>query len=654
MNLLLKICLLIFSFSKLCNCEDSGQFLIHKIREDFLNLEDELWSIVLNETDKRGDDAMFLVKKFHEFDQEVQQLPQDILYGMQVLRKSEYFLLFFSDIRVIYDLYDKFRRSQKEFLAPDKEDEKVDELVEEYQKKISLLALVHDILSDEKNNVNTTILSIQSQIRQLLLDTDDIYDVCQYPHQSAQQIFYNFYNLVALTQLKAYMLSQFALLAHRTDDIGNFSDVSLLARNQYQEHSQYLFNEFKSKINYESRKLYRCDPKYNIEGKTYEQLTRLIQAHIQNEVDLNSRGTCTDNCAAYPHTRSYGCYDTNSDYCRYVQRCRGDIYNCRFIESNLITCDGEAGSHRRYTYIKYNGGRVLGKTGKKSCAKRTVKSWTRWFVRCHYCLCYCDEPGLDSDRYFSLRPSIADVNNNWVVTGMRFVKKNRMIHIQIQQGLLLPYGYIEQNSVSWKPVSDFSIQSWNANEGEDYHMMKYLKSTMNLDQLDVPNQNYVITGAKFVLNYKKEIQLQIQVTPFNFTSGILNRAKSRNIDNGYNHRTKIAMNNLNDPTFSPQSTNYYGLYDNDLFPRSVEFTHTDLNKDAAQTTIPFIDIQPVYSDVAVPLQSAYLYYKKSPSYGGFVGINLQTYDYSNLYNFNFPKHKNRNDDTRENLVELVH
>ncbi|XP_028134328.2 uncharacterized protein LOC114329429 isoform X1 [Diabrotica virgifera virgifera] len=649
MNLLLKICLLLFSFSKLCHSENSSTLLIHKIREDFLNLEDELWSVILNEKDKRGDDAIFIVKRFLAFDQELQQLPQEILYGMELPRKSQYFLLFFSDIRVIYDLYDKSRRYQEEFLFPDTEDDKGADEVDEYQKKINLLALVHDILYDEKNNVNKTILSIQSQILPLVKDVISLSnDFCQHPHQSSQQIFYNFYNLVALAQLKAYMLSQFALMAHRTDDIGNFTDLSLLVRKQYQEHSEDLYNVFKFRM-YESRKMYRCDPKYHKEGETFEQLTRLIQAHVQNEVDLNSRGTCTENCAAYPVTRSYGCYDHNSDYCRHVQPCRGNIYNCQFIESDFVTCDGAPGTHRRYSYIQYKGGRTLGQRG--SCARRTVDSWWRWFVHCSYCLCYCDEPGLNSDRYFSLRPSIADVNNNWVVTGMRFVKRNRMIHIQIQQGVLLPYGYINQDSVHWKPVDDFSIQSWGAVEGEDYHMMRYLKSTMNLDQLEVPNRNCVITGAGLVLNNKNEIKLQIQVTPFNLTSGKLDMVKSTNIDMGddYNRRGKIPIISPDIPTKSPKSTEYsQGL------STSIEFTHTDLDKDAGQTTVPFIDIQPVYSDVAVPLQSAGLYYKGMLGYGGFVGINLHTYDYSNLYNFNFPKNEDRKDDSRESFVEIVH
>lgn len=73
-------------------------------------------------------------------------------------------------------------------------------------------------------------------------------------------------------------------------------------------------------------------------GETYTQLTQLLQAHVQNEVDLNPTGTCTENCAMYTSTKNYGCYDSSSEYCRKMKPCNGDLYNCRFVESHLKTC----------------------------------------------------------------------------------------------------------------------------------------------------------------------------------------------------------------------------------------------------------------------------------------------------------------------------
>lgn len=37
--------------------------------------------------------------------------------------------------------------------------------------------------------------------------------------------------------------------------------------------------------------------------------------------------------------------------------------------------------------------------------------WKRGFVRCDYCVCYCDYE-CKSDRYFNLREVVADLHSN--------------------------------------------------------------------------------------------------------------------------------------------------------------------------------------------------------------------------------------------------
>ena len=71
-----------------------------------------------------------------------------------------------------------------------------------------------------------------------------------------------------------------------------------------------------------------------------------------------------------------------------------------------------------------------------------MDSWWRWaFWHCSYCLCKCDDgEGPDSDRYWSLKPVVADVDQNMVVTGVKFVKKDRVIQLEIEQGEALPEG----------------------------------------------------------------------------------------------------------------------------------------------------------------------------------------------------------------------
>lgn len=60
----------------------------------------------------------------------------------------------------------------------------------------------------------------------------------------------------------------------------------------------------------------------------------------------------------------------------------------------------------------------------------------------------------------------------------------------------------------------------------------------------------------------------------------------------------------------------------------VEFTYSDLDKDVAQTTVPFLDAQEVSSIEPVPLKGAGLFHKGRNHFGGFIAPKIITYDFS--------------------------
>lgn len=60
----------------------------------------------------------------------------------------------------------------------------------------------------------------------------------------------------------------------------------------------------------------------------------------------------------------------------------------------------------------------------------------------------------------------------------------------------------------------------------------------------------------------------------------------------------------------------------------IKFTNTDLQKDVAQTTVPFLDSQPVTT--SSPIQGVGLYHKGVEEFGGFIAPLIYTYDYSLL------------------------
>lgn len=59
----------------------------------------------------------------------------------------------------------------------------------------------------------------------------------------------------------------------------------------------------------------------------------------------------------------------------------------------------------------------------------------------------------------------------------------------------------------------------------------------------------------------------------------------------------------------------------------IRFTYTDKWKDAAQTTVPFIDTQPVTAKV--PLAGIGIIHKGRRGYGGFIAPSIVTYDFKN-------------------------
>lgn len=58
------------------------------------------------------------------------------------------------------------------------------------------------------------------------------------------------------------------------------------------------------------------------------------------------------------------------------------------------------------------------------------------------------------------------------------------------------------------------------------------------------------------------------------------------------------------------------------------FAPTDLKKDAGQSTIPFIDIQPIEPKPPVPICGAGIFHKGKDGYGGFVSLKLITYNFA--------------------------
>lgn len=441
--------------------------------------------------------------------------------------------------------------------------------------------------------------------------------------QSPQQLLYNLYNTVALTEIKGYTMIQFSYMLLRLYNEGsNFSEEIQTLKNQYAIRTSETLRAVKTAMAFAPRDLWKCDPSTHKLDETYTELKQLFQGYIVNEVDLNSDSTCKENCGYYGYSKVYGCYQ--NQFCSQQRRCNGKILNCEYIDSDMWICPSDRNSNRRYEYIQYENGLVYG--NKNTCRRGTTKvdSWWRWlFWHCSYCFCYCDDHNSNSDRYFSLKSITSDISKNKVITGIKLKKINQIIHIQIQEGQLLPRGAINVSIVEWQPVDAFSVMDSNAKSGVDYHKLVWEKRALDLDDL-LPPQDHLLTGIRFRM-IGSRLNLEIMATPFNFTSGLLTQPEKKSFwhSNDITDRTELILSEPDIPIREPvqnipdTSVNQY-----------LNFAPSDRRKDAAQSTVPFLDVQPITPNPPVPIAGAGIFHKGRKGSGGFVALRLITYDFA--------------------------
>lgn len=181
--------------------------------------------------------------------------------------------------------------------------------------------------------------------------------------------------------------------------------------------------------------------------------------------------------------------------------------------------------------------------------------------------------------------------------------------------------------MNWKPVGEYKLLDRGIRNGMDYHTMSWDKRAIDLDDLIAP-VNHVVTGLRMRV-VGTHLNLEIRVTEADFTTGRLidpletSFWKSNdNTESSSNKRTPVKLKNPDIPTLSPSASEIDSTSN-----QFVEFTHTDLDRDVAQTTVPYIDAQDVISRVPVALSGAGIYHKGKPLYGGFIGLKLITYDF---------------------------
>ena len=245
-------------------------------------------------------------------------------------------------------------------------------------------------------------------------------------------------------------------------------------------------------------------------------------------------------------------------------------------------------------------------------------------------MCLCDQPGLHSDRYVSLQSALASSSSNRLVTGVRFVKHNRILHIQIQEGEALPRGLVNESTVQWLPTTPINIlksQEESVEDGLGYATLRYEERAIDLDDLVTP-KGHIITGLRF-RKLGGHLNLEVQASPIDFTTGTIDNERA------------IWVSNDNTPASEIKPRTKLPLLTPDVSTRSripsvpdstadqfIEFQVSSLEKDVSQNTVPFIEATPVFTQPPTWLTGIGIYHKGQPGYGGYVAFRIATLNFS--------------------------
>eukprot|EP00095_Tigriopus_kingsejongensis_P006035 maker-scaffold889_size84747-snap-gene-0.24 protein:Tk06035 transcript:maker-scaffold889_size84747-snap-gene-0.24-mRNA-1 annotation:"hypothetical protein L798_01615" len=433
--------------------------------------------------------------------------------------------------------------------------------------------------------------------------------------QSPHQLLYNLYNVIALTEIKGYAMLQFSYMMLQLYDKGNFTIESERVRKSFETQATNKVKAVQTILGGMNRTYWRCDPSTHREDQTFVRMTELLQGTIENEVDLNSKGSCRGTCEDFKDNSLSGCYKDR--ICTKQRRCtNGRLYECRFFDADANVCFSSAPG-RRYDFVEYENGDVLGKAQRCSPSKQEkIESWWRMFYHCSMCVCQCDEPGPHSDRFWSLQPLVADTEANKIVTGVRFVKRNRVIQMDIEQAEALPEGSINETSREWKTSPSVDYNS------ADVMTMSYSNRALDTDLIEVP-PGHVVTGVR-LRDLDGHIRLEVQSAPIDFATGEVVVTADPPIWNENDSQVPRGSHSIRAPDIPILS---HTSEIASMGGESIWFNPTDVFKDVMQTTIPYIDAQPVTTVGGSWLSGMGLYYKGSEGYGGFVGLMIQTFDF---------------------------
>ncbi|KAF7987764.1 hypothetical protein HCN44_003627 [Aphidius gifuensis] len=332
-----------------------------------------------------------------------------------------------------------------------------------------------------------------------------------------------------------------------------------------------IVTEVKLAVDESSRKIYASEPVKHQRGVTYDRLSHLIQAEPFEYWCYPQANPATHQFS------SFSGMTENQNNGRYKI---GSQFNCQRIKTITSIYTSSIDRERTYHHFTIDYDYLAFFT-------KTLKSWGKYdqnfflnrrkFMKnCDINWCHVDQIGVENSVR-RISTSLVLASPGFCVTGVRWLIKNKIVYLEIQQGKIFEGRIDPTVPVEWKISPENSSQVLILNE---------TFRTFYLDDITLPARSYV-TGVQFGMLMGN---LAIQEL-------MLDRPDASEFS---------GKNNI----LSVPGMHY------------VKFQPTDLEKDAGQLTVPYFDIQEVVTNPPSPVGGVGTYYKGSPGFGGYIGLEL--------------------------------
>ncbi|KAJ8674561.1 hypothetical protein QAD02_005823 [Eretmocerus hayati] len=383
-----------------------------------------------------------------------------------------------------------------------------------------------------------------------------------------------------------------------------------------------LTKKFPTPLKQVSREVYACGIPTEILNSTTSEIQAFRRMFIQQcseyRVDVAPYDFNLD-CALIKDSPSGLCKSSmEEENCSIWKHCEGKI-SCENLRENITVCFGVNSGNN--IYVNYSATKKYKLNCEKSYSLgRKIVSNTSYSrfrppiteVRkiCEPCQCVCQRELY----YLSVEIAESKWRNGSVIVGARLQIVNNTLIVQIKQGKLSHSGGIIPNSTHWLPPKI----------GRTEEIPLEQITAFDLTNVLLP-KGRVMTGLGL---WKESVGLTSRIRLM-----ILSHVGISAL--GHFVSLSVPIFNVSGPAISEiefsnrRSPTAVRRTNPSVFRRRNKFVRLTVSngKDGGQSTIPFIDPRDVIPNPLTALAGAGLYWRGGENLGGFIGIELLTYNF---------------------------